>query len=146
VPPERASSPAEDEVAEEVCHRGLAVLLREEKSLAAALEQARARVSAEPVAQQRQLRTLLDLLDQTPPEERPRVRSQVKALIASLVAKVVVYIQRKGKYGRRCWAWVIYHDGRWRRVFIDQDGSSITVAAGEDEPLEFHVVEGEGWQ
>jgi hypothetical protein len=32
-----------------------------------------------------------------------------------------------------------------RRVYIDQDGSSITVAAGEDEPLEFHVVEGEGW-
>jgi hypothetical protein len=59
---------------------------------------------------------------------------------------VVVFLQKRGKYERRCWAWVIYGDGRWRKVFIDQDGVSVTVAAGEEEPLEFVVAAGEGWE
>jgi hypothetical protein len=57
-----------------------------------------------------------------------------------------VYLQKKGKHARRCWAWIIYVDGRWRKVFIDAEGVSVTVAAGEAEPLEFVVLEGEGWE
>jgi hypothetical protein len=32
-----------------------------------------------------------------------------------------------------------------RTLFIDPDGTSVTVAAGQNEPLAFHVVEEEGW-
>jgi hypothetical protein len=74
------------------------------------------------------------------------VRTRIKDLIGSSVAKVVVYLQRRGKYERRCWVWIIYHDGRWRRLFIDQDGTSVTLAAGEDEALEFDVVADQGWE
>jgi hypothetical protein len=38
-------------------------------------------------------------------------------------------------------------EGRPRRtLFIDQDGTSVKVAGGQNEPLAFHVVEEEGWQ
>jgi hypothetical protein len=54
---------------------------------------------------------------------------------------VVVYLQARGKYERRGCVWIIYGDGRWPKAFIDQDGVSVTVAAGEEEPLEFVVLE-----
>jgi hypothetical protein len=45
----------------------------------------------------------------------------IKALVAGLVSRVVVYIQRRGKDDRHCWAWLCYEDRRWRPVFISED-------------------------
>jgi hypothetical protein len=130
---------AEDEAAEEVAHKRLEGLVRQRCSLERDIEACGGRLSCQPRDNVTRLHGLLGVLEGCPEEELAATRAMIKAL----VKEVVVYVQRRGKYDRRCWAWLCYADGRWRRVFISEAGWSVTQEGEGD--IDFTALAAEGW-
>jgi hypothetical protein len=121
----------------------LEALTRQRRALERDVEACRSRLSCQPKDNLTRLHGLLGVLEACPDEERAATRAMLKTLIAALVTEVVVYIQRRGKYDRRCWAWVCYGDRRWREVFISEAGWSWT-QAGEG-AIDFTALAADGW-
>lgn len=134
---------AKDEAAEEVAVEQLTRITRSIKETETDLDKARAAVSTQPQAQMAELQSLLKILES--PEATPETRVMARALINSLVTKIMVYIQRNGRYRRRAWVWVYFFDGSRRKIFIDENGLTVTIK--EDEAAtDFKVTQPPGWE
>jgi hypothetical protein len=116
---------AKDADHEEVLVEQLAALKAERKALEKEREALHTRRATEPADHLESLHTCLDALERA--EDKEDMRHRIRLLLGSLVRRIDVGVQALSYRRRRCYVRVCFKTGLYRKIVMDQDGTSVTM-------------------